>query len=176
MTITYKLEPDDLRAFHRYGQKHFPSARRARYFIWAVRIAGSLLLTLTSEDHRLGFRIFYFCVLMVVFWAITSGSTFLVTRVMLWRSFTSEKQKSVLCEHTITLADDALIEVTPFNESRNLWSGIYRVVDTADYIYIFISLNSAHSIPKRAFPNPESARQFYERAISLHRGAQPVAA
>jgi hypothetical protein len=86
---------------------------------------------------------------------------------MEWRSFTSEKYKSSLCEHTVTLADDALVEVTPFHESRNNWSGIYRVVDTADYIYIFVSMTSASIVPKRAFADPESSLQFYQKAVSL---------
>ena len=101
---------------------------------------------------------------------------FVVTRIMQWRSYTSDKHRSVICEHTVTLEDDAIVEVTPFNESRNLWNGIYRVVDAADYIYIFISLHSAHIIPKRAFTDGESTRRFYERAVSLHSAAQRVAA
>jgi len=100
---------------------------------------------------------------------------FVVTRIMQWRSFTSDKHKSVICEHTVTLADDALVEATPFNESRNLWGGIYRVVDAADYIYIFISLHAAHIIPKRAFTDVECSRRFYERAVSLHSASQRAA-
>ena len=176
MTITYKLEPDDLRAFQRYGQKHLPSARRARYIIAVAMVSFSLLLTLTSDDHRIGFRIAYFCVLLFVFWLLMRVWMFVVTRIMQWRPFTSDKHKSVICEHTVTLADDALVEATPFNESRNLWGGIYRVVDAADYIYIFISLHAAHIIPKRAFTDTDSARRFYERAVSLHSGSQRAAA
>ncbi len=175
MTITYKLEPHDLRAFQRYAQKHLPSARRVRYILWAVIVGYALLLTLSSDDHRLGFRVFYFCVTLILFWLIMRICMFVFTRAMQWRSYTSDKHKSVLCEHTVTLAEDALIESTPFNEGRNLWSGVYRVIDTADYIYIFITLHAAHIIPKRAFSDIESARRFYERASSLQSGAQRIA-
>jgi hypothetical protein len=49
------------------------------------------------------------------------------------------------------------------------------VVDTADYIYIYLSVHSAHIIPKRAFPDADSARYFYERARKLHsEPQQPV--
>jgi hypothetical protein len=175
MSITFKLEPRDLRAFQRWARKHLPSARRARYVIAAAMIACSLLLTLSSDDHRVAFRIAYFCMLLVMFWLVMLFWMFVVTSIMQWRAFTSEKYKSVLCEHTITLADDALIETTAFNESRNLWSGIYRVVDARDYIYIFMSVHLAHIIPKSAFPDAESARRFYERAVSLQSGAQRIA-
>ena len=176
MTITYKLEPDDLRAFQRYGQKHLPSGRRANYIMAVATVAGSLLLTLISDDHRTGFRIAYFCFLLLVYWVFMRVLMFVFLRILQWRVFTSEKHRSTICEHTVTLADDALVEATPFNESRNLWIGIYRVVDAADYIYIFTSLHSAHIIPKRAFTNAESIRQFYERATSLHSASHRAAA
>jgi len=175
MTVTYKLEPDDLRAFQRYGQKHLPSARRVRYIITVAIIAHALLLTLTSDDHRTGFRIAYFCVLLFVLWILMRALMFVLIRILQWRSFTSDKHRSVICEHTVTLVDDAIVEATPFNESRNRWSGIYRVVDATDYIYIFISLHTAHIIPKRAFTNADSAQRFYERAVSLHSASQQVA-
>lgn len=175
MTITYKLEPNDLRAFLRYGQKHLPNARRARYIVNVGMIAVCLLLTFSSNDHRISFRIVYFCLWLLIFWTFMRIWLFITLRLVQWRSFTADKQRSVLCEHTMTLADDALVEVTPFNESRSLWNGVYRVVDAADYIYIFLSLHSAHIIPKRAFPDADSARKFYDRAVSLQSAAQKVA-
>lgn len=175
MTITYKLEARDLRAFQRYAQKHLPNLRRVRYFIAAWMVALCLWLALSSDDRRIGFRVAYFCVLLLVFWGLMRLVTLVVSRIVQWRSYTSDKQKSVLCEHTVTLADDAFIEATAFNEGRNLWSGIYRVVDTPDYIYVFVSLHLAHIIPKRAFPDADSARRFYERAVTLQSQAQPVA-
>jgi hypothetical protein len=179
MSITFKLEPRDLRSFQRYALKHLPSARRVRYTITAMLVAFCLWQTFSVHDHRTDFRIVsrivYFCVLMLIFWLFMRLWMFVALRISQWRSYTSEKHRSVLCEHTITLSDDALVEVTPFSEGRNLWNGIYRVVDAPDYIYIFISLHLAHIIPKSAFPDAESARRFYERAVSLQSGAQKVA-
>ena len=134
MTVIYKLDAHDLRAFQRYCQKHHPTARRSRNILLAVMAALCLWMTLTSDDHRIGFRITYFCVLLAVFWALMRSATFIVMRISHWRAYTSDKYRSVLCEHTMTLTDDALIEATPVNESRNLWAGIYQVVDAADYI------------------------------------------
>jgi hypothetical protein len=184
MTITYKLEPNDLRAFQRYGLKHLPNLRRIRYLFPVFLVGFSLWLTLSITDQDLGlspgrhigFRMVYFGFLSLILWALWRGLEFLITRMVQWRSYTSDKHKSTLCEHTVTLTDDAFVEVTPFNEGRNLWRGIYQVVDTKDYIYVFISLHSAHIIPKRAFPDAASARNFYERAVSLHSAAQRVAA
>jgi hypothetical protein len=175
MTITYKLEPRDLRAFQSCALKHLQNIRRTRYFYAVVIVGCSLSLTLSLDDHRIGLRLVYFCTLVLVFSGLMRLSIFLAMRLLQWRSFTSDKQRSVLCEHTMTLADDGLVEVTPFNEARNLWKGIYQIVDTRDYIYIFTSFNSAHIIPKRAFPDAESSRRYYERAVSLQSSAKPAA-
>lgn len=184
MTVTFKLEPHDLRAFQGYALKHLPNLRRIRY-IYPVLIVGMsfwLAWSITDEElgkgpgPHVGFRIFYGCFLALILWGLWRGCEFLITRLVQWRSYTSEKQRSVLCEHTLTLAEDALVEVTPFNEGRNLWRGIYQVTDTPEYIYIFISLHSAHIIPKRAFPDGRSAQQFYERAAALQSAAQRATA
>ena len=176
MTITYRLEPGDLSALLRYSLKHLPSAQRVRYAGSVVLVLASLLLTLSWDEHRVGLRVAYFCVLMLVFWGMWRFCVAVVPRIMERRSYTSDKHRSVLCEHTITLADDAIVEVTPFNEARNLWQGIYQVADDADHIYVFLTAHLAHVIPKRAFPNAESARVFYEKAVMLRAAAQPVAA
>lgn len=176
LSVTYKLESADLRAFQRYALKNLPSARRVRYMTAAVMAALCLWLTLTSDDHRLGFRIAYFFILALVFWGLMSLWLFIATRISQGRAYTSEKHRSVLCEHTATLADDAFIDVTPCNEARNLWQGIYQVADAEDHVYIFTSVHSAHIIPKRAFANEAGVRKFYERAFNLQSAAQRVAA
>jgi hypothetical protein len=171
MTITYNLEPNDIRAFQKYALKHLPSARRRRYITAAIVVAWSLWVTLTSEHKEIGFLIFSFCMYMLVGWAIIRLLWFCSVRIVQWRSLKFDEHKSLLCEHTITLEDDAIVEATPYGEARNLWSGIYQVVDAADYIYIFITPDSAHIIPKLAFPDTESAQRFYERAATLQAGA-----
>jgi YcxB-like protein len=184
MTITYELEPRDLRGFQRYGLKHLPNIRRVRYVLPVLIIGASLWIAISAKEQELGlpagnhtgFRIFYFGALSLLLLAVWRGAEFFLTRCMEWRAYTTEKHKSLLCQHTVTLADDALVEVTSFNESRTAWQGIYRVVEVADYIYIFISLHSAHIIPKRAFSDVESARRFYDRAVRLQSAAREVAA
>ena len=183
MTVTYRLEPRDLRAFHGYALRNLPNLRRIRYLAPTVVVGSCLWLALSAKEQDLnlppgphtGFRVFYFCVLSLIFLAWWRGLEFLLLRLVQWRSYTSDKNRAVLCEHTVTLSSDAFVEVTPFNEAKNLWGGIYRVTDTKDYIYVFTSVNSAHIIQKRAFADPESARRFYENAVALRAAAQLVA-
>jgi hypothetical protein len=174
IAVTYTLEPRDLRAFYRYARKHLPGPRRIRHAVGVFLAAGRLCLAWSAHELSPGLRITYFFVLPVVFWGLFQLLTFVLTRIEQWRMLTSDKQRSILCEHTLTLADDALVEVSPFNESRMLREGLYRVVDTVEYIYILASVHSALIAPRREFLTAENARQFYEEAVRLHSKAQRI--
>jgi hypothetical protein len=123
---------------------------------------------MTISDHRIWFRAIYFCVMLAIAIAFMWIVMFTLKYIAQWRLFTSEKHKAILCEHTVTLADDVLVNVTSLKEDRNRWKGIYQVVDAPKYIYIFTTIHSAVIIPKRAFSDAGSIAQFYERATKLH--------
>jgi hypothetical protein len=171
MTITYRLEPRDLRVFHAHFQKHSPAGRRMRLIAFLFLAAGVLFRAAMIEDTGMTIRVVTFAIEFPVFCIIYLCLIRLTRQIVLWRSLTTEKQRSVLCEHTITLTDDALLEVTPFNESKQFWKGIYQVVDTPGYIYIFTTQHSAQVVPKRAFADAEGAYRFYQYADALHTAA-----
>jgi hypothetical protein len=182
LTIRYTIEPRDVRGFQLYGLTHGNAGKIRRFFL-LVLVGFSIWMTMGVKDsdfparvtNHAAMRIILFCIYFLILFVIWRILEFLTIRIVLWRALTSEKNKSIICEHTMSLTDDALIETTAFNEGRNLWKGVHRVVDTADYIYIYLSVHSAHIIPKRAFPDADSARYFYERARKLHsEPQQPV--
>ncbi|MDB6172274.1 MAG: hypothetical protein JWL59_1585 [Chthoniobacteraceae bacterium] len=171
MTVKFTLEPADIKAFSAHNRRHSPQHKRMRYIMFFVFAALSLHYGLTSYHEPLrqvvGFSV-AFAVYLVVAWL----SGHLLRTVAFWRSFTSQQQPGLFCEHSITLADDAVVEVTSVNEGRNLWSGIHSVINASKYIYIFVAANSAHLIPKRAFSSPEMADAFFQRASQLHSNAR----
>jgi len=175
-TITYTLERHDVMAFQKFAAKHLPVGRRMRYINLVLFAGAGFLTASTAKEATLTIRTIMFFLVFFVLWAVTWIIEFFVRKIAFWRVYTSDKNKTLLCKHTITLADDGLIEVTALNEGKNRWRGIYRIIDSADYIYVFTSHQSAHVIPKRAFTNGESARQFFEHATRLHTAATRQAA
>ncbi|HEY1718788.1 MAG TPA: YcxB family protein [Verrucomicrobiae bacterium] len=171
MSIKYTLESGDLRALYEYSRKRLPHLRRIRYVAFTLCACWCVWVAMTIDDSRLWFRALYFCIMFGIVLAAIWTIAFILKHILLWRFFTPDKYKSVLCEHTLTLADDALINVTPLKEDRNRWEGIYQVVDASKYIYIFTTIHSAVIIPKRAFSDAGSIAQFYERATKLHTDA-----
>ena len=172
MKVTYTLEARDMRAFLAYAQKKLPANR-------IVRIGGNALLALfsvywaattdaTGVKHPLLTKVIFAGLVFLLFFLLLKLLNFIVTRLVLWRAYTSEKNRGLICEHTITLTDEALIEATSVNEGKNLWKGIYQIKDDRDYIYVFITHNNAHVIPKRAFSTQEEASRFLQEAKRLH--------
>ena len=163
MTVKFTIEPADMRAFSAYNRKHGSNMKRARWIVVVFASALGLNHALAKYD---GFwdRLSAFCCFLIVYWAITSILFKLFLQVVVWRSYTKREYPAVICEHTITLTEEALTEVTPVNETRHLWSGIRKVIDAEDHIYLFIAANAAHVIPKRAFLDRESERTFIQQA------------
>lgn len=129
-----------------------------------------------AEGESLPVRVILFVMIFSILWVVAWILEFVIRKIAFWRSFTSDKNRLVICEHTITLGEEVLIELSPFNEGRHRWNGIYQVVDATDYIYIFVSQSMAHIIPKRAFADAEVAWRFYQQAARLHSEApQPSA-
>jgi hypothetical protein len=166
MSITFTLEPKDMRGFLAHNRKHRPANRRLRYMmllIFAVLSFQNAMARHQDTTRRVIDFFVAFALYLIVFWIVRN----VVTLLTQWKSFTSKEQPGLFCEHTITLTEKALIEVTPVNEATNLWLGLHSVTDTPQYIFIFVAANAAHIIPKQAFKNPETADAFFKRAFQL---------
>ncbi|MBJ9993632.1 YcxB family protein [Paenibacillus sp. S28] len=77
-----------------------------------------------------------------------------------------DDKPGLLGEHTITLADEGIIENTSVNESIHKWPGIRSIEHNDEYIFIFLNQTMAHIIPKRAFESSETAAVFLKEAQS----------
>jgi hypothetical protein len=171
MSVTFTVTPADMKAFFAHIRRHHARIKRTRYLAYLVAALLSLYHAFTrapDPDHRFAYFIANFIIIGGCTWFF--GNLFL--RFSQWRRFRSKEHPGLLCEHTITLTDEALIEITPINEARHLWSDLHSVINAKRHIFIFVLHNAAHIIPKRSFPNPEAAGAFFERAMQLFSDAK----
>ena len=175
MSVTYSLEPRDLRAFHRYIAQHHPSLRQINFIsLWLFPVLTSACfahLTALGAEHKMLVGFIAFWIYAISSLVIVRVLKFVLERIAFWRMFTSDKCKSQICEHAVELSDSAFRETTNFNENRLFWKGVYRVSEDEDYIYVLTSAGGGYPIPKRVFPDALSTRRFYERAVELHSGS-----
>lgn len=78
--------------------------------------------------------------------------------------YSKGENKGFIGKHVMTLAPDELTETTEVNETKQKWSGVEKIVENDDYIFIYISALNAHIIPKRAFENESDVASFVETA------------
>jgi hypothetical protein len=69
--------------------------------------------------------------------------------------------RTFLTTHTITLDEEGFTEETALNRSERKWSGA-QVRRTGRYIFLYVSRNAAHVIPRRAFADYVEWECFYE--------------
>jgi hypothetical protein len=121
---------------------------------------GIPLLNLRDPEiasRSVGFRLFY----IVVF---TTGLTFgimvalQVLVQLVWLML--QKNRGVLGAHELEIHDQGLTERTDVNESMHRWSGFHKVSSTRRYLFVYVTENIMHYIPKRCFPSSGEAKKF----------------
>src|SRR5438046_1642104 len=68
------------------------------------------------------------------------------------------KHRGVLGEHVLEITDQGLVERTAFNEALHRWP-IGRILSLGGYLYVYVSDNNSHQVPKRCF-SPEEIGGF----------------
>ena len=77
-------------------------------------------------------------------------------------SMISRRNKTLLTEHTLRLAEDQFYHETPFAKTELKWSILQKLHRTRQYIFLYVAQHSAHVIPRRAFSSDEEWDAFYE--------------
>jgi hypothetical protein len=172
-TVTFTLEPADMKVFLVHWRRHSPYSKLLRRVMWTFVVLFSLLHAYFRYDDPVK-RVLAFFLAIAIFSLTTWLAGLLMRRLVSRHMVDPAQQPGLYCEHTITLTESAVIEVTSINEGRHVWSGIHKVTEVPDYIYIFIRADMAHVIPKRAFPNASAASAFATRAQELWAAARPA--
>ena len=81
--------------------------------------------------------------------------------------FSDGRNVTIFGAHHMKLLEDHLEIQTEHSVSQIKWTGIEKVEQSDDYIYIYVSSLTAHIIHKRFFASPQHAQAFYELAHRL---------
>src|SRR4030095_10396430 len=86
----------------------------------------------------------------------------LLTGFLVLLQVASKKNKTVLTEHTLELRDDALVTETAYAKTECKWATVQRLRRTRDYLFIYVSANSANLVPRRAFADEDCWNAFFD--------------
>ncbi len=127
------------------------------YGIGFVLISIPIIEALPS-DASLVAKVINFLALEFIAFAVIAGF-FAITVVL---SMVSRRNKTLLTEHAITLADGSFVEETAYNKTDCKWSGVQKLARTRSHIFIYIAQHMAHVIPRRVFRDNHEWDSFYE--------------
>lgn len=161
MEVRYTNTLGDLLRFNLY---HLP-----RMGTMQVILAGMILLhawtfgpQVARLDESLSMKVSVFCITLILFIAFLVFLQFLVILF----SYRPSKNKGILTEHVIRLADHGVVEETAFGSTTTTWAGIPKVSQNRRYIFVYVEQNMAHIIPKASFPSATDASSFVDAVRS----------
>ena len=149
MTVSYKTTFYDVIAFSFYNSLTSP-------LLLSVLVAGFAFISYEIFQSAPNFLIFLahdmiaFCVLAV--WMAVATVVTMISR----------RNKTFLTEHTITLNDDCFTEESLYGRAEMKWIIVQKLVRTKNYIFIYVTRNSAHVVPRRAFRDNQEWTSFFE--------------
>lgn len=165
MQVTYNIEEKDLFHLYKYILK------KPKYF-WGYLgnvLAAPILVLVVYRLLRIDWVYTMIWVIVTAFFMAFLLQYRVKRRI---RKSLNQNAKGILGLHTIEISKDGFRETTDVNDSFHHWKGVKAIEDNAEYIFIYLNdLLGVHIIPKRDFPSPEQARQFYRLSIEYWKEA-----
>jgi hypothetical protein len=98
---------------------------------------------------------------------VLGGSTFLALQSFL------RKDKGVLGKHTLEITEAGLQEATDVNNSLHKWGAAFRIRETRNYAYIYVSETNVHIVPRTRCCSQDSVKGFLAELRTRIRKFQP---
>ena len=140
--------------------------------IVSVFLIWSDLRTPELATSSTGFKIFYGVFFTGLMFCIVGLATMLMMGCMVM----FKKYRGFLGEHELEIREEGLVERTDVNESLHRWAGFHKIVSTGRYLYIYVTDNNVHIVPRRYFGSEKEERVFRDELERHSKTAQPIAA
>jgi len=101
-------------------------------------------------------KICYALFIIVFMFGFASG----LTMLSMWLTNRFKKYRGFLGEHELEIRPDGLAERTDINESVHRWAGFHKLITTGGYLYIYVTDNNVHIVPRHFFASPQAEKQF----------------
>jgi hypothetical protein len=170
MEIEYELTLDDLVAFNKYHYKHSRAYRRQWLRGWLLPAAIILLpwLALAGSTWSAGRS-------AMALWPLAIGAPLylalypLLVRRQFGRlvpAFLKEGDNNTLLgKHRLAIGPNGLRTVNEHHESTVRWSGVERIAQDDDYLFVYVSAMSAYIVPRCAFSSDWSISRHSRRRL-----------
>lgn len=150
-TITFHISVLDCIRLSLYTCMKMPLPRAL------LTIYSLLILFAVFDANNISSILLFILALPLIYLSLTAFSILVDMVILFFR------RKLVLTDHQIMFYEDHFIEQTSrYDVNVHPWTDVSKVVQTDDYIYIYLKSIYAHIIPKQIFYSDAQRDQFYD--------------
>lgn len=186
MEIEYIPEKEDFIAFNLYQNWQTPEGRKRKekalisftasfFFIMLLlyTLIGLAFDNTVLMSLLVGLGLSVVSIIALAFYYNRLLSKTVRDQVSTW--FDSGKNRDFSCRHRLVLDEQGLSDTSEYGESHTKWSGMERVEQNGDYIFIYPSSMEAIPLKKKHFPSESAAADFFSFAAEHIEKAQQAA-
>jgi len=169
MEINYNLTEEDYLNFNMYHIKNSKTGKKAlntqRYISPLFFLLVSYVFSIISD---IPFFIFFITFLaMSILWVIFYPKYFYSLIIRNTKKFIKEgKNDGLLGDHTMTMTDEGIVDISSNRETKVTWSGIDSFKEDNENLYLYNSSLSAYILPKRELDNVEEVKRYIQSKIN----------
>ncbi|WP_153731444.1 YcxB family protein [Sporosarcina obsidiansis] len=168
MEIQYELTEEDVVAFNLY---HVKNSKVGKNSLQWQRFVSPLIFLLFAyflsvfTDMARG-PLFATFALTAVVWVILYPKYFYFHITRQVRKMLKEgKNDGLVGEHFMKMNKTGMTDTTSTGETNVQWTGVQRIIEDADYFYIYTSTVSAYILPKRDVYSEEAVKAYVEKRM-----------
>jgi len=149
MELEYRVEEGDLLAFLDHHMQHSDAARtirRRQTYGYAVLFAVFGLVFWFFGETALAGAFLVLGPVWVAWWPVRARQIYRKQALAMYREGPNPLFEG---PHVLTLDDAGLVATTPRAEARFALTNVQRVVETPDYLFVYLGAMQAFIVPRR---------------------------
>ncbi|HPF38222.1 MAG TPA: YcxB family protein [Phycisphaerae bacterium] len=170
LSISFTQSDEDIAAFQKFVASQ---SRLAVWIRWTVlpiivvlAIAYVARMGAQSSDSPFASAIVWLIIFVVIWFVV-----FRQIRRSTIRAGRQGVQGKTDPTTRVTIRPERLVVVEEYSQTQRLWPGVPRIGSTDSHIFFFIGELMAYVVPRRAFPDDQSFREFRDAAEMYRRSA-----
>lgn len=177
MEVEYHLTMEDYVSFNLYHYNRSPTIRRywhkVQVLFLIIVILSAVIAFLDPVDCSALAIVVGIIVLIAVLVSSAPSLRAHLAKANVARMLGEGHNRTLLGWHRISIGPEGIAHSGEHSAATVKWSGVERIADSDEFVFIYISAVSGYLVPSRAFGGEEHFREFVSRANEFLREAQP---
>ncbi len=182
MEVVFDINLADIVEYNLFNLKNHPELKkrlaviRITYFsLTAVLVVCGLISLLVMHNTSIGILLFVAGFGLLAYFLYQNNNS--RTRKRIIQAVKRQYKKipnEEICKHRVSLAEEGYRVVTDFGDKNTSWSDFTEIIQTHNYLYLFLKPGQAFIVPARAFRDVAGFNSFAEKAMNyFNKAKQP---